>query len=308
LKAVQKAAFALTCVVLTIAVACTDSPTRPTPHTAEPPHKPQPTPAPGPTRVSAVLVAVADIGLCGSPGVQQTARLVDRIDGQLVLAGDLAYMHGSMQDFLRCFDPWWGHLRRRWRPTPGNHEYETAGAAGYFQYFAEAASVAGRSYYSFRAGDWLVLMLDSNVPARTGSPQYEFVRSELQANTTPCVMAVWHHPLFSSGPNGPSLFMRDMWALLYEQNADVVVNGHDHLYERFGKQDTEGRSDARGLRQFIVGTGGATLYDFQRMAPNSQARVKAHGVLRLTLNTSNYEWAFLDAAGGTADTGFDSCH
>jgi hypothetical protein len=253
-------------------------------------------------------VAVGDIGECGSAAVLQTARLIERVEGQLILAGDLAYMQGSMSDYLRCFDPAYGQFRRRWRPAPGNHEYETAGAAGYFQYFGEAASHGARSFYSFRTGDWLVLMLDSNVPAMIGSPQYQFVRSEMLSSRTQCTMAVWHHPLFSSGPNGPNIFMRDMWGLLYELNADIVVAGHDHLYERFGKQDVDGRSDARGLRQFIVGTGGASLYDFLRVEPNSQARVKAHGVLRLTLNPAAYEWAFIDSTGRTADSGSDGCH
>lgn len=261
-----------------------------------------------PTGQTSVIAAVGDIGECGSMGVQQAARIAESIDGQILLAGDLAYMHGSMQDFLKCFDPYWGVFRRRWRPTPGNHEYETPGAAGYFQYFGEAAGSGGRSYYAFRTGDWQVLMLDSNLPTRTGSPQYEFVRSELSTTRALCTMAVWHHPLFTSGPNGPSVFMRDMWGLLYDSDADVVVAGHDHLYERFGKQDVDGRSDARGLRQFIVGTGGARLYDFQRVSPNSQARIRAYGVLRLTLNSTNYQWAFLDASGAIADAGADSCH
>ena len=254
------------------------------------------------------VAAVGDIGLCGSPAVEQTAHLVDEIDGQLLLAGDLAYSQGSMVDYLRCFDPLWGGFRRRWRPSPGNHEYETPGAAGYFQYFGAAAGTGGRSYYAFRTGDWLVLMLDSNVPARLGSAQYQFVRSELGSSNTPCAMAVWHHPLFSSGPNGPNDFMRDLWMLLLERGADVIVNGHDHLYERFGKQDVDGRSDPNGIREFIAGTGGAELYDFMRLTPNSQVRIKSHGVLRLTLNPSAYQWAFMDVAGAIADSGSDTCH
>jgi 3',5'-cyclic AMP phosphodiesterase CpdA len=208
---------------------------------------------------------------------------------------------------IGCFDPAWGQFRNRWHPVPGNHDYFTPGAAGYFQYFGEAAG-SGRSYYGFIAGDWLVLMLDSNIPIERGSAQYEFVRSEMRRYGDGCTMAVWHHPLFSSGPNGDNRYMRDMWALLYELNADVVVAGHDHLYERFGKQDVDGRSDGRGLRQFIVGTGGADLYDFFRVAPNSQARVKAFGVLRFTLNPGNYDWTFLDGAGNVRDTGADGCH
>ncbi len=310
-------------VALLLAASCSGSPHTPTspsprldvaaaapPSETPPPGPPTPSPGspPGATGQTAVIVAVGDIGECGSAAVAQTARVADGIGGQLILAGDLAYMHGSMQDFLRCFDPAWGHMRQKWRPSPGNHEYETPGAAGYFQYFGEAASHGGNGFYSFRAGDWLVLMLDSNVATRLGSPQFEFVRSQLVSHRNLCTVAVWHHPLFTSGPNGPNLFMRDLWSLLYEHNADVVVAGHDHLYERFGKQDVDGRSDARGLRQFIAGTGGARLYDFMRIAPNSQARVKAHGVLRLTLNPASYEWAFIDTTGAIGDSGTDSCH
>lgn len=255
------------------------------------------------------VVAVGDIGMCGSVGVQQAARIAEGIDGQLLLAGDLAYMQGSMTDFIRCFDPYWGQFRRRWRPAPGNHEYETAGAAGYFQYFGESTGGGGgRSYYSFRTGDWLVFMLDSNIATRIGSPQYEFVRSELLSNRSQCTLAVWHHPLFSSGPNGPNVFMRDIWGLLYDNSADVIVAGHDHFYERFGKQDVDGRSDVRGIRQFIAGTGGATLYDFQRMTANSQARIKSHGVLKLTLSPVGYQWAFIEATGAIGDSGSDGCH
>jgi 3',5'-cyclic AMP phosphodiesterase CpdA len=254
------------------------------------------------------VAAVGDIGLCGSPAVEQTARLVDAIEGQVLLAGDLAYSQGSMVDYLRCFDPLWGEFRRRWRPAPGNHEYETPGAAGYFQYFGAIAGNGGRSFYAFRAGDWQVLMLDSNVPTGVGSAQYEFVRSELSGSNSPCTMAVWHHPLFSSGPNGPNGYLRDLWTLLDERGADVIVNGHDHLYERFGKQDVDGRSDVNGIREFIAGTGGAQLYDFMRITPNSQVRIKSHGILRLTLSPSGYEWAFVDVAGGITDSGGDSCH
>ena len=115
-------------------------------------------------------------------------------------------------------------------------------------------------------------------------------------------------PLFTSGPNGPNTYLRDLWTLLYDRGVDVIVNGHDHLYERFGKQDVDGRSDGRGIRQFIAGTGGAQLYDFMRITPNSQVRIKSHGVLRLTLSPSAYEWAFLDVAGGIPDSGADQCH
>jgi acid phosphatase type 7 len=308
--------MAIVCLLVGLASACGGSggPTAPSPPAGGgnsgvlPPAGPGPGGSPfTPAGQTARVLAVADIGECGSPGVEQTARLVERSDGLVLLAGDLAYYQGSIADFVKCFDPTWGPFRPRWRPVPGNHEYETPGAAGYFQYFGSEAG-PGRSYYSFRTGDWFVLMLDSNIAAGVGSPQFQFARSELQASTATCTMAVWHHPLYSSGPNGPSLFMRDMWRLLYDSNVDVVVSGHDHLYERFGKQDADGRSDAGGMRQFVAGTGGAQLYLFQRMSPNSQARISAHGVLRLTLNPTSYEWGFVDVTGATADAGSDSCH
>ncbi len=283
-------------VALAVAAACSDGPRTPS--------GPSPPPI-GPVPETATVIAVGDIGECGSPAVGQTARLAEAIDGPLLLAGDLAYSHGSMRNFIECFDPEWGANRRRWRPVPGNHEYETPSAAGYFQYFGEAAGVG---YYAFRAGPWLVLMLNSNIDVRAGSAQYEFARAELASHRVECAMAVWHHPLFSSGPNGPNAFMRDLWSLLHREGVDVVVAAHDHLYERYGKQDADGRSDAAGIRQFIVGTGGARLYGFQRMAANSQARVAAHGVLRLTLQRSAYDWAFLDVAGAIADAGGDRCH
>jgi acid phosphatase type 7 len=295
--------------MLALAMACSEAPRPPTG-----PSPPGATPPPGspPPNQTAVLVAVGDIGMCGPNGplsaVAQTANTVEGIDGQVVLAGDLAYMQGTPQDFARCFDPHWGQFRHRWRPVPGNHEYETRDAAGYFQYFGEAAGGGGRPYYSFRAGNWLVLMLNSNVDARAGSAQFEYVRAELQTGPTRCAMAVWHHPLFSSGPNGPNRFMRDMWRLLYDGGADVIVAGHDHFYERYGKQDTDARSDSAGLRQFIVGTGGAHLSPFLRTEPNSQARISEHGVLRLTLHSLSYDWAFVQTNGAIADIGGDSCH
>ena len=305
-----------------VAVSCSDSSRTPTSPSVPPPPNgpisgnvppntpPPQTPPPfSPSGVTAQVLAVGDVGMCSErTAVARTAALVDQFPGPLLLAGDLGYMHGSIQNFQECFEPSWGRFRNRWHPVPGNHEYETAFANGYRQYFGEAGTPVGRTFYSIRIGDWLILMLDSSVSTRVGSEQYEFVRSTLLTSHPLCTAAVWHHPLFSSGPNGPNAFMREMWALLYDGNADVVITAHDHLYERFGKQDVDGRSDARGLRQFIVGTGGAQLYEFQRQEPNSQSRHRAHGVLRLTLMPSSYQWAFVDVGGVTLDSGTDGCH
>jgi hypothetical protein len=208
-------------ILLAVAAACS-SPSGPTTGNGGGMHDPR-----GPT---AAVIAAGDIGMCGRPSVAQVANLVATLPGELILAGDLAYFQGTVEQFRDCFNPAWGRFRSRWRPVPGNHEYESPGARPYFAYFGDAAGPPGRGYYSFTAGDWLILMLDSNIPATVGSPQYAFARTELQTQRTPCTMAVWHHPLFTSGPSGSARAMRDMWALLEMARAEVIVNGHDHLY------------------------------------------------------------------------------
>jgi hypothetical protein len=254
------------------------------------------------------VVAVADIGWCGSTGTPATAQLVDSLPGRLLLAGDIAYPNGSAQDFQRCFDPSWGRFRGRWHAAPGNHDYLTPNASAYFDYFGAAAGDERSGYYTLVIGDWQILMLDSNVPTQRNSPQWEFVRRELDLQRRPCTMAVWHHPLFSSGQNGPNLYMRDMYALLEASNVDVVVTGHDHIYERFAKQTVEGLPSERGVRQFIVGTGGAELYRFVTVAPNSESRIAQFGALHLSLQPTGYRWEFVLTNGGLGDSGNDTCH
>ena len=262
----------------------------------------------GPTGVTVTMLGAGDIGMCGSAGVAQTARLVAGLDGDLLLAGDIAYPQGTAIDFRDCFNPLWGQFRPRWHAVPGNHEYESANAAPFFAYFGSAAAPANIGYFSFHAGDWLVLMLNSNIPATRGSPQWEFVRGELERQRTPCTMAVWHHPLFTSGPNGPNLFMRDMWELLEANRVEAVLNGHDHLYERFARQSASGAADPiNGVRQFTAGTGGAELYNFVRPAANSEERIMKFGVIRFTLRPAQLDWEFLGVDGSVADRGLDTC-
>ena len=254
------------------------------------------------------VLAAGDIGMCGRPAVAQVANLVASLEGELLLAGDIAYFQGTAEQFRDCFNPSWGQFRSRWHAAPGNHEYESPAAAPYFSYFGAAAGPPGLGYYAFTTGDWLILMLNSNVPATTGSPQYEFVRAELQAQRTPCTMAVWHHPLFSSGPNGPTPRMRDLWALLESARAEVVVSGHDHLYERFARQRWDGSADpANGIRQFVVGTGGADQNNFVRNLANSEERIMRYGVARFTLRPAQIDWEFVNLDGSIADRGLDTC-
>lgn len=298
---VRRFVNAVATVILAAGAACSDSPSGPTggggngggggtPHTAS-------------------ATVVGDIGMCGRDSVAQTARLVAGLEGTVLLAGDLAYPQGSAANFRDCFNPSWGQFRSRWYAVPGNHEYDSPGAAPYFAYFGEAAGSDGTGYYSINLGEWLVLMLNSNVPAGLGSPQYEFARSQLAAQRTPCTMAVWHHPLFTSGPNRPNPSMRDLFALLESSRAEVIVNGHDHLYERFARQTADGRPDpAAGVRQFIVGTGGADLYNFIGVAGNSEERIMRYGVLRLTLRPAQVDWEFHTIDGAILDRGLDTCH
>ena len=262
----------------------------------------------GPAGETVTVIGVGDIGVCGRAEVGQVARLVSTLQGHLLLGGDLAYFQGTAAQFRDCFDPAWGQFRERWHAVPGNHEYESAGAAPYFAYFGAAAGPSGTGYYSLPLGNWLILMLNSNIPAGRGSPQWNYVREELQAQRTPCTMAVWHHPVFSSGPNGANGAMRDVWALLEDAGAEVILNGHDHLYERFARQRSDGVADsASGIRQFTAGTGGADLYTFVRSAPNSEERIMRYGVIRFTLRPAQVEWEFITLDGSVADRGLDTC-
>lgn len=257
----------------------------------------------------ATLVGAGDIAQCGSPGTEATARLLDALPGVVFTAGDNAYPSGSAIDFRDCYDPAWGRHKGRTRPAPGNHEYEQPGAAPYFNYFGANAGPSGIGYYRYRLGDWQIYSLNSNVPMDTASSQVQWLRRELAANPAACALAYWHHPLFTSGPHGDNPAARTLWRALYDFDADVVISGHDHLYERFAPQDPEGHPDpARGIRQFIVGTGGATLAAPVGVHANSDVRWSSHGVLELTLKPSTYSWRFLTDSGAVADLGAGLCH
>jgi hypothetical protein len=263
---------------------------------------------PPPGSRTAILVGAGDIGLCGSPGTIATGLLVEATLGEVFLAGDIAYPNGSAQAFRDCFLRHWGQVSDRWHPVPGNHEYESASASPYFDFFGEAAGPPGLGYYSFVAGEWLVLMLNSNIDTGPSSPQYQFVRNSVQGRPFRCQMAMWHHPLFSSGPNGPHPHMRPIFDLLVQNRFDVVVNAHDHIYERFSRQDAGGRQDENGVRQFVVGTGGAELTRAVRATPNSGIVVARFGVMRFTLRPDSYDWEFLETTGSLGDNGSTPCH
>lgn len=288
----SRAALAL---IAALAAACGNGVTGPPP--------PPPPPPPG----AHVLVGAGDIAVCGSAGTEQTAAMLDRIEGIVFTAGDNAYFQGSANDFRNCYDPTWGRHKDRTRPAPGNHEYESSGGAPYFAYFGPNAGPPGLGYYSFEAGPWHIVSLNSNVPAGQGTPQYEWLRDDLSVRNARCVGAIWHHPLFSSSHNGPSPIMRDIWRLLQQAGAEFVITGHEHAYERFVPLDSIGRPAPDGLRQFIAGTGGAPLYDFVAIAQGSEVRIKAWGLLRFTLNNDSYAWEFIAVGGSVSDSGSAAC-
>lgn len=258
----------------------------------------------------AVLVGAGDIGDCAQPGSEATARLLDRIPGTVFTTGDNAYPSGRAVDFQNCYHPTWGRHRARTRPSPGNHEYETPGASGYFDYFGTRAGPRGLGYYGYTVGSWHIIALNSELPVHAGSAQVEWLREELSSSNRQCTAAYWHRPRFSSGMYGDDPSMGELWRTLHEFRADVVITGHEHSYERFAPLDATGRPDpARGIRQFIIGTGGTALRSHRAPRAGSESRGSAWGVLVLTLGVGNYQWEFVPVDGATfRDSGVGQCH
>ncbi len=264
-------------------------------------------PPPGSTNV---LVGAGDIANGGS-GAETTAQLLDNIPGTVFTAGDNAYPDGADADFANKYDPSWGRHKARTRPSPGNHDYHTSGAAGYYRYFGTNAGPAGQGYYSYDIGDWHVISLNSNIDMSAGSPQEQWLRADLAASTRECTIAYWHHPRFSSGTHGSSTAPQPLWQALYDAGAEIVVVGHDHNYQRFAPQTPDGVADpARGIRQFVAGMGGAGHYVFSTPIANTEAyNTNAYGVLKLTLAPGAYSWEFIPEPGKTyTDSGSGTCH
>lgn len=263
----------------------------------------------------AVLVGAGDIAVCGYETDERTAELLDRSAGLVWTAGDNAYPSGTRENFMECYEPTWGRHKERTRPTPGNHEYRSPGAAPYFEYFGDAAGEAGKGWYSYRYGGWLIIALNSNLselPPEHVEEQMEWL-SETLEDSPRCTLAYFHHPLFSSGQHGGNADedVRPIYRALYDAGADVVLVGHDHHYERFAPLDPDGTPDPqRGLRQFLVGTGGGALRENRPdVHPHSQLfNNEDHGVLELVLHADRYEWQFLTVDGGGGDSGRDRCH
>lgn len=267
------------------------------------------------TSQEVTILAAGDIALCNSEGDEATAEIIDEIPDATVLAlGDLAYPSGTEEDFEECYDPSWGEFVLRTRPVPGNHEYRTDGAEPYFDYFGSAAGRPGEGWYSFELGEWHIVALNSNcddVECDEGSEQYEWLREDLAENANTCTLAFWHAPRYSSGAtHAGTKSMEDIWQVLLEHDVELVLSGHEHLYERTAPLGEDGEVDPEnGVRQFVVGTGGGNFYDIGERIPGSEAAiVDTNGVLKMTLGAGTYDWQFIPTtADAPSDAGSDEC-
>lgn len=277
----------------TILAACVDGPSTPNAPVAN-------------SVAAATFVGAGDIAGCStSYGDETTARLILNIPGVVYTLGDNAYPSGTSNNFTACYAPSWGQVKSRTRPAPGNHDYATSGAAGYFGYFGSMAGPCCRGYYSYRVGSWRIYSLNSETNLQR---QVSWLTSHLSNYPARCVLAYWHRPRYSAGPHGSSTAMYGAFKALYQAGAELVLTGHDHNYQRFAPMDADGQKRSAGVRQFVVGTGGAPLYGFPNSAPNLEARYKSWGVLQLTLADGAYSWKFLSTSGNTLDSGSGSCH
>jgi acid phosphatase type 7 len=297
-----------------------------------------PSPTPSPTAGAPVIAAAGDIAcdpansrFNGGRGVTTTCRqlavsnlLVGGHFAAVLALGDTQYNCGSFAAFMGSYDLSWGRVKSITRPVVGNHEYLTSGggtgcdgsnanAAGYFEYFGAAAGSPTRGYYSFNVGAWHLIALNSNCGNAGGcsrtSPQGQWLAADLAAHRNECTLAYWHIPLFSSGGRA-NAETRPFWQQLYAAHADVILDGHDHIYERFAPQTPAGTPDpVNGITEFTVGTGGADHTALATVAANSVVtNTTTFGVLELTLHPSSYTWHFVPAIGTFRDGGSANCH
>lgn len=279
------------------------------------------------------IVAVGDIS-CGPEDLpilskyldycqsDKTFTLASNLKPDAVLAlGDLQYNDGSFDKFSNYYDTNWGKLKDITYPAPGNHEYITPGAQGYFDYFNGSqamgrAGEAGKGYYSFNLASWHFISLNSNCEYINGcdeaSDQIKWLEQDLKVNQRTCTLAFWHHPHFTSGHYAESADAKDrsgiFWDKLSKYRADVVLNGHDHLYERFWTQAPNGGPSSEGIRQFTVGTGGKSLYKKQTAWPGSEVLFdNQYGVLEMELYAKAYRWQFQSTSGEMLDSGYQQC-
>ena len=252
-----------------------------------------------------VVVAAGDIAEAGGHQRLTSDRVLELDPDRVLVLGDNQYRNGTLAEYRNFYGPTWGRFKARTRPVPGNHEYKTPRAAGYFAHFGRQARPKGRSFYSYDLGGWHLIALNSSINHRPGSAQERWLRADLVATDKRCILAYWHFPRFSSGVHQGSWgSVGTFWNDLYVARADVVLGGHEHNYERFARQTPWAKASRQGIRQFVVGTGGADLLGFAAAKPNSQRRLAGdHGVLELVLHPASYQWRFVSEDGAVLDKG-----
>jgi hypothetical protein len=261
------------------------------------------------------VMAVGDIGDCNTDADDGLAQAMAERDGMILALGDIVYPDGTLESFQECFAPSWGAMVPRIRPVPGNHDYGTGDASGYFEFFGPAAGDPSRGYYSFDLGSWHLIALNSacdqpTIGCTAGSPQLEWLVQDLSASDAACTLAYWHVPRFSSGEHGGDASVQAFWDALDGFGAEIVLSGHDHNYERLAPMNPGGdRDDNDGIRQFVVGTGGSELRGLGEIHPNNERWATGYtGFLEMILDEGRYQWRFVSAAGEVLDEGSDTCH
>ena len=257
-----------------------------------------------------VLVGAGNAARCDGTKDEATALLMDNIAGTVFALGDNVRVNGSLSDYQNCYGPSWGRHKERTRPAAGDVEYKTAGAPGYFAYFGANAGDPSKGYYSYNLGAWHVIALNSSIAMTAGSPQEQWLRADLTANTKQCTVAYLHHPRFSSAGTHVRKEVKPLWTALYDFRADIVLSAHYRLYERSAPQTPDEVADPQGIRQFIVGTGGQGTDGIGSARPNTEVRAtNIYGVLKLSLADGSYTWDFVPIPGVSfTDTGTGTCH
>jgi acid phosphatase type 7 len=286
----------------------------PTP-SAEPSLTAAPSLTAGPGQQVWVLVGAGDISHCENDNDEDTARLVEGIEGTVFTTGDNVYEDATDRTFRECYHPTWGRFRDRTRPVPGNHDYHVEDGAAYYRYFGEAAGRPGEGWYTYDLGPWRIYALNTNCSAIGGcgpdSPQTTWLREDLEARPNRCTIAIFHHPRWATGHHGDSDFVDDIWEALDDAGVELVLNGHEHHYERYAPRRPDGTVDhERGIRQIIVGTGGRSRNGFESEDQASEIRSDdAYGVLKLSLRDDEYRWRFIPVPRHDfTDSGSDRCH
>ena len=297
----QHVVYAARAVALLLLTTCNEN-TAPTLRSspAAPPASPPPISADITSGSPALLIGAGDIARCDRTNDEATGRLLDNYPGATVFtAGDNINGTATLTNFNSCYGPSWGRNEARTRPAVGNNEYKQTAASGFFNYFGTAGGDSAKYYYSYDLGAWHIMALNDQITMTAGSPQEQWLRAELAANTKKCTLAYWHRPRFSSTGTNNLAAVRPLWDALYAYNADVVVNANYFVYERFAPQSPTAVADPLGIREFIVGTGGLNLQSPGAARPNSQVRNgTTYGVLKFILDTASYAWEFVPVAGG----------